>query len=232
MLSGEGMKFADPDPAAKHGPVTQSTSARRGRPRADAATRRRRILDAAFTVFSERGFSESTIEAIALTAGVTKRTIYETVGEKEAVFRAVCCDSLASASRLVIAPLPQNAGIHDALATIAHTLLGHATSPGRVAISRMIMLESTRFPDLAKDVLETGRESVDHAIIAVLKQLEDRGAVHISDHSMAAKLFYDVVIGNLAFRITLGFGSEAMSEAELDQRLRLFVRGYFHPTGD
>jgi AcrR family transcriptional regulator len=51
---------------------------------AEAETeRRRRILDAATSLFDANGFDGTTTDDIAATAGVTKRTLYRYVGSKE-----------------------------------------------------------------------------------------------------------------------------------------------------
>ncbi len=57
--------------------------------RADQARQtRRRVLDAAFALFAERGYAGTTIAAIADQAGVSPETIYLTVGGKREVLEA------------------------------------------------------------------------------------------------------------------------------------------------
>lgn len=59
-------------------------------PRNDRATRTRlRILDAAGQCFAATGFSKTTVEAIALRAGVSKALIYHRFGSKEEILEAV-----------------------------------------------------------------------------------------------------------------------------------------------
>jgi AcrR family transcriptional regulator len=56
--------------------------------RKEAATlTRRAILNAALTVFLEKGYAAATMPAIAQTAGVALDTVYATVGRKPALFR-------------------------------------------------------------------------------------------------------------------------------------------------
>ncbi|MBG6240291.1 AcrR family transcriptional regulator [Mycetocola sp. CAN_C7] len=50
--------------------------------------RRDRILDAAVQMFAARGFEAASLDIIAATAEVTKRTLYIDVGDKAALFAA------------------------------------------------------------------------------------------------------------------------------------------------
>lgn len=59
-------------------------------PRADRAARtRQRILDAAGQCFAANGFSKTTVEQIALRAGVSKALIYHRFHSKEEILEAV-----------------------------------------------------------------------------------------------------------------------------------------------
>jgi AcrR family transcriptional regulator len=46
---------------------------------------RRRLIDAALSVFNERGFADSTVDEIAVKAGVTSRTFFRHFSDKEEV---------------------------------------------------------------------------------------------------------------------------------------------------
>jgi AcrR family transcriptional regulator len=53
-----------------------------------AAATRRRMLDAAYHVFSERGYAKTTMEAVAAAAGVAVQTVYFTFHTKAALLQA------------------------------------------------------------------------------------------------------------------------------------------------
>src|SRR6266436_2876032 len=67
---------------------------RRWRRRKDA--RPQEILEAALSVFAERGFAAARMEQIAARAGVSKGTIYLYFDSKEAVFRALVHEVLGT----------------------------------------------------------------------------------------------------------------------------------------
>ena len=68
---------------------------RRGRPRLDVAARRQRILTAAAELFFVRGYDGTTLDAVSKAAGVTKQAVYDLVGDKLALFQAVCKHTFA-----------------------------------------------------------------------------------------------------------------------------------------
>ncbi|WP_166981045.1 TetR/AcrR family transcriptional regulator [Paramicrobacterium fandaimingii] len=76
------------------------------RTRLPAAERRASILDAAATVFGERGYAAATTDAIARVAGISQAYVVRTFGSKEALFVATAeraVERVADAFRSVVA---------------------------------------------------------------------------------------------------------------------------------
>src|SRR6202045_63212 len=73
-----------------------------GRPTREEALRRdARLLDVATTLFMERGFDGTSIDAVAEAAGVSKPTVYARYRDKRDLFAAVLRERI----RLWLAPL-------------------------------------------------------------------------------------------------------------------------------
>ena len=70
-------------------------------PRADAERNRRKILDAAASVFAERGVT-ATVNEVALAAGVRVGTVYRKFPDKEAVFDALFDVKIDNLVRLAV----------------------------------------------------------------------------------------------------------------------------------
>jgi AcrR family transcriptional regulator len=131
----------------------------RWRRRKDA--RPQEILDAALSVFAEKGFAAARMDDIAVRARVSKGTIYLYFPSKEAVFKALVQEmlapqlarfaGLASAHRGPIAPL---------LAEILRALGRFLASSDRVLLPKMVIAEAGNFPDLARiyreEIIERG----------------------------------------------------------------------------
>src|SRR5215831_2585164 len=59
------------------------------------------IVDAARTVFLDKGYAAATMPAIALAAGVALDTVYATVGKKPALFRLLIETAISGTDRAV-----------------------------------------------------------------------------------------------------------------------------------
>jgi AcrR family transcriptional regulator len=131
----------------------------RWRRRKDA--RPQEILEAALSVFAEKGFAAARMDEIASRARVSKGTIYLYFESKEAVFRALVQATLARR----VADLAAVARGHKGpIAPLLRELIlrfGHfvATSD-LVVLPKMVIAEAGNFPDLARiyreEVVERG----------------------------------------------------------------------------
>ncbi len=79
-LARRSAKASDKSPDKSH-------ASKRGRaPKVEPAARKQAILDAALTVFAERGFEAARLDDVATRAGVAKGTLYLYFKDKEALF--------------------------------------------------------------------------------------------------------------------------------------------------
>lgn len=204
---------------------------RRGRPPLDPVARRERILNVASDLFTANGYQETTVEAVGKAAGVTKRTIYELVGDKAELFRAVCehCHANIGEFRLDL-PI-SGRSLSANLTELARLLIDHALSDGTVAIERTVVAEQTRFPDLLRDVNTATRKGLNRKIAVVFEKLAELGMISEVDSFEAGEIFFDLVVGNLGFRKVLGFEEDVPSEAETAERIAIFIDGYLRRHG-
>lgn len=142
------------DPATAVAAATR----KRGRPtETERAQRRDDILDVAVRLFTARGFHQVTLDEIASEARVTKRTIYAYFGDRTEIF-------LATVERLRIRTIhPRDA--ESSLAELADTIVRALHSDEAVGLHRLMIIESTSFPDLARRFYDEGPR----AYIAVLR---------------------------------------------------------------
>jgi TetR/AcrR family transcriptional repressor of mexJK operon len=186
-----------------------------GRPsRAQAEKLGERILDAAASLFLAHGYGATSIEEVARRARVSKRTFYHRFDDKPALFGAVVHRIVEKLRPPAGVPVVEGADLAAILERLAALILNAALSPQGIALHRLIVGESARFPKLAAVVNANGaaEEAVD--LIAKLLERESRaGKISLDDPVFAARQFLYMVLA-IPQRRALGLGPP-MSAGEL-----------------
>lgn len=136
--------------ARRAGRVKQTTVAAGSR-KVDAAARRQAILDAALTVFAERGYEAARLDDMAAKAGVAKGTLYLYFKDKEALFEALVRGAvspiLGQANAAAAMPGMKAAAVLDLFFTLFQK---EVLGTNRKLLLRLIISEGPRFPALAE----------------------------------------------------------------------------------
>jgi TetR/AcrR family transcriptional repressor of mexJK operon len=198
-----------------------------GRPTAVAAAMlETTILDAATTAFLADGYAATTIEAIAKACAVAKRTIYARWSGKPALFRAVL-------ERLMARWLSGSghwAEVDDleaALTDAAARILEVALTPEAIALNRLLIAESARFPELPLMLHQAGASEGTTRIAAMLDHAVARGTLPAQDTQFAAEQFLHLLLTGPQRR-ALGLGPKLDEQQTLVWRtatIALFLRG-------
>lgn len=122
-----------------------------GNRKVDAAARRQAILDAALTVFAQRGYEAARLDDMAAKAGVAKGTLYLYFNDKEALFEALVRGAvspiLGQASAAAAMPGMKAA---DVLKLFFALFQKEVLDTDRKLLLRLIISEGPRFPVLAE----------------------------------------------------------------------------------
>jgi TetR/AcrR family transcriptional repressor of mexJK operon len=156
------------------------------------------ILDAAGQVFIELGYQGATVEQVAARAGVVKRTIYNLYDDKEALFRATVLQSISIAERFSADLATDVRAVAEPLAELPAIAvrLAEAVLLTRVLpLRRLLVMESSRFPDLVAQYRNRAPEAVMRALGDLFGSLADRGLLRLDDPSLAAEHFAFLVMG-------------------------------------
>jgi AcrR family transcriptional regulator len=202
---------------------------RGGRPsKSEAEQLPRRIVDAAAELFFTLGYGATTIEAVARRARISKRTLYHRYDNKAALFSAVIHRTIESLRPPAEVPLLRGANLPEILHGLASLILRAALSAPAIALHRMIVAESSRFPDLAAIVTRQGAsEEAVRLIAGVLEREAQAGNLNLDNPTFAAQQFLHMVIA-LPQRRALGLGTP-MTSTEADAWARdvvnLFLNG-------
>jgi AcrR family transcriptional regulator len=217
-------------PAGLQQTAAGNAAARRGgRPsRADAEKLVDRIVDAATELFFTLGYGATTIEAVARRARVSKRTFYHRFDDKPALFSAVVQRTIKRLRPPADVPLLQGKNLAETLRRLANLVLRAALSPPAIALHRLIVAESSRFPDLAAIVTHQGAsEEAIRLISGVLEGEARAGNLTLDSPTFAAQQFLHMIIA-VPQRRAMGLGMP-MTAADVDAWARdvvnLFLNG-------
>ncbi|MFF4658518.1 TetR/AcrR family transcriptional regulator [Streptomyces sp. NPDC001381] len=181
----------------------------KGRPRPEAGARSKRetVLDAAVTLFLDRGFDQTSMDAVAAQAGVSKTTVYAHFGDKVELFRAVIERGASSVDfDLDQATLSSVEDPRERLTRIVAKLLEATTAPQHLALLRVLTTEAARRPELTEAMRTLG---VPHVVDLVAAALLEDGRLHgytLPDAHTYAALFVRMAAAGLQMDALLSPG--------------------------
>jgi AcrR family transcriptional regulator len=164
---------------------------------------RRRIIDAAFSAFTESGYAETTTLEIATRAHVSKRALYELFGNKQEML--VACISERAARLRSPADLPgprDREALAQVLVGFGTQILSEVSDPAVVAIFRLAIAEAARAPEVAQTLNSLARETSRAARIGVMTLARASGLLDGSPAEMAEQ-FSALLWGNLMISLLL-----------------------------
>ncbi len=181
--------------------------------------RREAILEAATQVFVEHGFESATLDDIIKRSGGSRSTIYSQFGDKEGLFAAIvgtlCERIIASLSDALAADREPKTVLYR----FASEYMSLLMAPDSVALYRMVIAESRRFPELGTQVFKSGPEATALRLRDYLRSETRRGRLGVRQPDRAARIFLEMVKGDLHTRALFGVGKPA-TDAEIDVCVR------------
>ena len=195
--------------------------------------KRRAILAAATEAFLKAGFLGASMDEVAAASSVSKQTIYKHFGSKEALFVAVVTSLTNAASDLVHGDVPEPEAADDVAAYLRDyglRQLNVVLTPRLLQLRRMVIGESSRFPELGKALYDSGPGRAMRAIALALERLAQRGFLTLEDPAVAAAHFNWLVMGGPVNAAML-LGDEAVPNPTALRRhvieaVRVFLAAY------
>ncbi len=144
---------------------------------------------------------------MAQRAGVSKRTFYHRFEDKSALFAAVVRRIIQEIRPPANVPLIQGTTLRENLHHLAQLILRAALAPRAIALHRLVVGESARFPNLLRAVYDEGAEQ---EAIALISGLLSRGLEGVSltdsQRTFAAEQFIQMVVA-MPQRRAMGLGA-------------------------
>ena len=164
---------------------------------------RQRILEAAFAAFMERGFAATSTLEIATRAKVSKRALYEEVGNKDEML--VACIAERARRMQVPADLPEmkdRATLKQTLSAFGARLLRETTDAPVVAVFRLAIAEAVTAPAVARALERTAVAPTRAALRDLMARARAARLVD-GDASEMAECFAGLLWGSLTVNLLL-----------------------------
>lgn len=215
-----------------------ATRARADREPRGRIDKRTAILDAASRVFSEQGYDQAGVDAIAAEAGVAKATIYNHFGDKESLLResiAVEADRALAEHLAIVEQLSDSRGdLRATLEDVGYRLLERYFDEKTVLYRRLLTAEITRFPDLLDIVRGRAADRIMDALADRLARLALAGRLRIADPVVAADQFWALLVAPAEVRSRMGTRRVPPTELRAVARVAMdtFLRAFGAPDSD
>ena len=181
--------------------TTPQDSGRQESARSDA--RRRAIIAVAREVFLTRGYAATSMSEIAAKLGGSKGTLYNYFRSKEELFEAFMLDVCQGTAAEVfgrLPPLGESKDIRASLIDIGASLLGFLLRDDMVALHRLVVAETGRFPEIGRMFYEAGPKVGEVRFTDFLNQAIAAGHVRAVDPKMMGQRLKDLVLSDVYLR--------------------------------
>jgi TetR/AcrR family transcriptional repressor of mexJK operon len=210
--------------SAQLGEVSATTD-----PRAESESPKRQlVLDAAASLFMAHGYGAVSMDAVARAAGVSKATLYAHFSSKDRLFATIIGE--ACRGKIALAELlPRDVtDIRAALTAFGRRLLGFFLEERPLALHRVVMGESTRFPELGRAFYDNGPAAVFRTFGDWLAAQTQAGRLAVGDPTTAAEQFVGMLRTSLFLRASLGLARPAAYEidATVEAAVETFLKAY------
>jgi AcrR family transcriptional regulator len=152
--------------------TTTSTSKRRQKGGGEAKVRER-ILEAAFRAFRNSGYAATSTLEIATRARVSKRELYELVGNKQDMLIA-CISERAKRLDVPADPpvLRNRETLEQVLTSFGTKFVQEVSDPAVIAVFRLAIAEAVQAPEVARALNSIGREASRVALRKIMAEAQ------------------------------------------------------------
>lgn len=188
------------------------------------------LLDAALSLFVEKGFAATRSEEVAARAGVSKGTLYLYYPSKEELFKAMVRACLASRIAESVAMAAQHQGSMSSLlrAMMMDWWQRMGMSPAG-GITKIMMAEARNFPELAQFYVDEVIVPVQTLLASLIAKGVERGEfrpvpIEHAVHVLIAPMLH-LVLHQHSFGACALHGPPVDAPAVLEVQLDLMLRG-------
>lgn len=161
------------------------------------------IIEAARNVFLEKGFDGASMDLIAETANVSKRTVYNHYASKEALFAGVMLGMCQAKKETMVLEIPLSGDIAEELKIFGVNFVSLVFDPNGQALLRILVANLDKFPELGQAFFDNGPQEVINAVADYFLAQTKAGRMNIEDPEEASGSFLSSLYGEQFLKILL-----------------------------
>lgn len=191
--------------------------------------KRAQILAGAKSVFLASGYEGASMSLIAREAGVSKGTLYVYFANKEALFAAFIEDQCRRTAADVFEILNADGPVRDVLAAFGRLFLTFKLSAEPHAIERLVIAESSKFPELGRAFFNAGPKNGIARLTDFLRRRIAAGELDIDDPTLAADQFIGLCLADLMLKRRMSVIETATPQRIgyiVDHAVDVFLKAY------
>lgn len=164
----------------------------------DKSKKRATIIEGAIDVFINMGYELASMDKIAETAGVSKRTVYNHFGSKENLFQVIVDDFLAQRQELKTIIYDPEKSLEEQLLAFAYAEIFLIDSPRRLGLSRFMTITFLKDINYARKIVAKYPPSY-NMLLEWLKEAEIDGKIKSDNLLVTSRVFYSLVEGAITW---------------------------------
>ncbi|MBU8787896.1 MULTISPECIES: TetR/AcrR family transcriptional regulator [Bacillus] len=167
---------------------------------------RERLIQAALTLFKEKGYAAASTRDIAQQAGVNHLTLFRHFGNKRNLFRESVIQHVSSGDFTSAIQGKLSGKLQEDLILIAKAYLEENLE--KDSVFWLYFNEAKQDPEVSELIAEIPRELHDF-LASYFSQLHDRGSISSGNFHLLASMFFGLLNQYILFRPSPEFGKSA-----------------------
>jgi AcrR family transcriptional regulator len=207
---------------------TQRDRRRSGKSSADA------ILVGAKKLFLAEGYDGVNLERIAEAAGVSRQTVYNQFGSKEAVFHSMIEFHWANINKNeIFSDLPKARAPENPKAILkrfADAILRFVSDTDQIAFTRLVIAESQRLPWIGQEFYRLGKQPLLRAFVRCIQRMIEERQLVCPNPELAAHQFLGLIQEFIIWPKVMAIGPAVLDmppdKVVIEEAIRMFLGRY------
>lgn len=190
------------------------------------------IVTTARDLFFARGFSATSMEAVAKQAAVGKATLYELFPSKVELLCAVIKIELEARADEMVLIDTGSGDLRSVLIKFSHSLIDLLLSTANIGMYRIISAETPQHPWLGQLFYDNGPAIVIGRLARHFERLMEDGRLHYGNPILIASQFIGIIRADMQTRAMLGIDEERLRVERtmiIESGVDAFLRAYAKP---